>query len=48
MLTFRPETGNLSLNLKVTQDLFQSLGGKLVVKPNQSKGETMTIFLPMQ
>lgn len=48
MLTFRPETGNLSLNLKVTQDLFQSLGGKLVVKPNQLQGETMTIFLPMQ
>jgi signal transduction histidine kinase len=48
MLTFRPETGNLSLNLKVTQDLFQSLGGKLVVKPNQRQGETMTIFLPMQ
>jgi signal transduction histidine kinase len=47
MLTFRPETGNLSLNLQVTKDLFQSLGGKLVVKPNQQQGETMTIFLPM-
>jgi signal transduction histidine kinase len=47
MLTFRPETGNLSLNLQVTKDLFQILGGKLVVKPNQQQGETMTIFLPM-
>jgi signal transduction histidine kinase len=47
MLTFRPETGNLSLNLQVTKDLFQSLGGKLVVKHNQQQGETMTIFLPM-
>jgi signal transduction histidine kinase len=47
MLTFRPETGNLSLNLQVTKNLFQMLGGKLVVKPNQQQGETMTIFLPM-
>jgi signal transduction histidine kinase len=47
MLTFRPETGNLSLNLQVTKDLFQILGGKLVVKPNQQQGETITIFLPM-
>jgi signal transduction histidine kinase len=47
MLTFRPETGNLSLNLQVTKDLFQILGGKLVVKSNQQQGETMTIFLPM-
>jgi signal transduction histidine kinase len=47
MLTFRPETGNLSLSLQVTKDLFQMLGGKLVVKPNQQQGETMTIFLPM-
>jgi signal transduction histidine kinase len=47
MLTLRPETGNLSLNLQVTKDLFQILGGKLVVKPNQQQGETMTIFLPM-
>jgi signal transduction histidine kinase len=47
MLTFRPETGNLSLNLQVTKDLFQMLGGKLVVKTNQQQGETMTIFLPM-
>lgn len=46
MLTFRPETGNLSLNLQVTKDLFQILGGKLVVKPNQQQGETITIFLP--
>jgi signal transduction histidine kinase len=35
------------LNLQVTKDLFQILGGKLVVKTNQQQGETMTIFLPM-
>jgi signal transduction histidine kinase len=47
LLTFRPETGNLSLNMQVTKELFQLLGGKMVVKPNQQQGETMTIFLPM-
>jgi signal transduction histidine kinase len=47
LLTFRPETGNLSLNMRVTKELFQLLGGKMVVKPNQQQGETMTIFLPM-
>jgi hypothetical protein len=46
LLTFRPETGNLSLNTQVTKELFQLLGGKMVVKPNQQQGETMTIFLP--
>ncbi len=47
LLSFQPETGNLSLSLKVTKSLFQILGGKLVVKQNHLQGETMTIFLPM-
>ncbi len=47
LLSFQPETGNLSLSLKVTKSLFQMLGGKLVVKQNHLQGETMTIFLPM-
>jgi signal transduction histidine kinase len=47
LLSFQPETGNLSLSLKVTKSLFQILGGKLVVKQNRLQGETMTIFLPM-
>jgi signal transduction histidine kinase len=47
LLSFQPETGNLSLSLKVTKSLFHILGGKLVVKQNHLQGETMTIFLPM-
>ncbi len=47
LLSFQPETGNLSLSLKVTKSLFQILGGKLIVKQNHHQGETMTIFLPM-
>jgi K+-sensing histidine kinase KdpD len=47
LLSFQPETGNLSLSLKVTKSLFQILGGKLIVKQNHLQGETMTIFLPM-
>jgi signal transduction histidine kinase len=47
LLNFQPETGNLSLSLKVTKSLFKILGGKLVVKQNQLQGEAMTIFLPM-
>ncbi|MGD1716823.1 sensor histidine kinase [Dapis sp. BLCC M172] len=48
LLMFQPETGSLSLNLKVTKNLFQAIGGKLVVRHRPTKGEIMTIFLPVQ
>ena len=47
VLMFQPETGNLSLNLDVTKNLFQSLGGKFIVRHTPTKGEVLTIFLPM-
>lgn len=48
MLTFQPETGILSLNLAVTKNLFQALGGKLIVKERPQHGEVMTVFLPLE
>ena len=48
LLMFQPETGSLSLNLKVTKNLFQAMGGKLVIRQRPTKGEIMTIFLPLQ
>jgi signal transduction histidine kinase len=47
LLTFQPETGNLSLNLNVNKNLFQLLGGKLIVRQTPQKGEVLTIFLPL-
>jgi signal transduction histidine kinase len=47
LLTFQPETGNLSLNLNVTKNLFQLLGGKLIVRQSPEQGEVLTIFLPL-
>jgi len=47
MLMFQPETGNLSLNLDVTKNLFQALGGKLTVRRHPHQGEVLTIFLPL-
>ncbi len=47
LLMFQPETGNLSLNISVTKNLFQALGGKLIVRQRPQKGEVMTIFLPL-
>lgn len=47
LLTFQPETGNLSLNMNVTKNLFQILGGKLTVRQNPQQGEVLTIFLPL-
>ncbi len=47
MLVFQPETGNLSLNLAVTKNLFQALGGKLKVQQDSHQGEVLTIFLPL-
>ncbi|MGB0564646.1 MAG: sensor histidine kinase [Spirulinaceae cyanobacterium] len=47
LLMFQPETGSLSLNLDVTKNLFQSLGGKLTVRQRSPQGEELTIFLPL-
>ncbi len=47
LLMVQPETGNLSLNLSATKNLFQALGGKLIVKQRPKQGEVMTIFLPL-
>ncbi len=47
LLTFQPETGNLSLNMNVTKNLFQLLGGKLIVRQHPQQGEVLTIFLPL-
>jgi hypothetical protein len=48
LLMFQPETGNLSLNLDVTKNLFQALGGKLTVRNRADYGEVVTIFLPLE
>jgi signal transduction histidine kinase len=48
LLMFQPETGNLSLNLSVTKNLFQALGGKLVVRNRPHQGEELTIFFPLE
>lgn len=48
VLMVQPETGSLSLNINVTKNLFQALGGKLVVRQRPQQGKVMTIFLPVQ
>ncbi|NEP62108.1 MAG: HAMP domain-containing histidine kinase [Symploca sp. SIO2G7] len=48
LLMFQPETGSLSLNLDVTKNLFQALGGKLIVRQRPQEREVMTIFLPLE
>lgn len=48
LLMFQPETGNLSLNLAVTKNLFEALGGKLIVRQRPQEGEVLTIFLPLE
>jgi len=47
LLMFQPETGNLSLNLAVTKNLFHALGGKLIVRQRPHQGEVLTMFLPL-
>ncbi len=47
LLMFQPETGNLSLSMAVTKNLFQALGGKLIVREHPQEGEVLTIFLPL-
>ncbi|MEM6500683.1 MAG: HAMP domain-containing sensor histidine kinase [Cyanobacteria bacterium P01_C01_bin.89] len=47
LLAFQPETGSVSLNLDVTKNLFQSIGGKLTVRHSPQHGDVVTIFLPV-
>ena len=48
VLMFQPETGSLSLNLSVTKNLFQAIGGKLIVRQRPERGEVFTLFLPLE
>lgn len=48
LLTFQPETGSISLNLAVTKNIFQALGGKLTVRSRPQNGDVVTIFLPLE
>lgn len=48
VLMFQPETGSLSLNLAVTKNLFQAMGGKLIVRQRPQQGEVMTVYLPLE
>jgi K+-sensing histidine kinase KdpD len=48
VLMFQPETGNLSLNLSVTKNLFEAIGGKLLIRQRPKQGNVMTIFLPIR
>ncbi len=47
ILMFQPETGCLSLNLNVTKNMFQALGGKLTIRQKDGHNEVLTIFLPL-
>ncbi|MGF1566967.1 MAG: sensor histidine kinase [Nodosilinea sp.] len=48
LLIFQPETGGVSLNLNATKNLFQALGGKLIVRQRPQAGEVLTVFLPLE
>lgn len=48
LLMFQPETGSLCLNHSVTKNIFQALGGKLIVRQKPQQGEVLTIFLPLE
>ncbi|PSB02450.1 sensor histidine kinase [Merismopedia glauca] len=48
LLIFQPETGSISLNLNVTKNLCQILGGKLIFRDRPATGEELTIFLPLE
>ncbi|MBC6421582.1 MAG: HAMP domain-containing histidine kinase [Hormoscilla sp. SP12CHS1] len=47
LLMFQPETGNLSLNISATKNLFQAIGGKLIVRQRPQQDWELTIFLPL-
>ncbi|NJM58652.1 MAG: hypothetical protein HC857_16305, partial [Synechococcales cyanobacterium RU_4_20] len=44
LLSFQPATGSLSLNLAMTKNIFQALGGKLLIKERPQQGEVVTVF----
>ncbi len=48
LLTFVPETGTISLNFAATKHLFQTIGGKLIVRQRPQHGEVLTIYLPLE
>lgn len=48
LLVFQPETGTISLNIAATKHLFQSIGGKLIVRQSPKYGEVLTIFFPLE
>ena len=47
LLMLQPETGNLSLSLPATKQIFNFLGGKLTVRQSPPCGEVLTMFLPL-
>lgn len=47
LLLFQPDTGSLSLSYDVTKNIFNALGGKLIIKQKPDKGEILTVFLPL-
>jgi signal transduction histidine kinase len=47
LLLFQPDTGSLCLSTDVAKNIFQALGGKLVIKQKPDKGEILTVFLPL-
>lgn len=48
LLMFQPETGTISLNISATKNLFQTIGGKLIVRQRPQNAEVLTIFLPLE
>ena len=47
LLMLQPETGNLSLSLPATKEIFNFLGGILTVRQSPPRGEILTMFLPL-
>ena len=47
LLMLQPETGNLSLSLPATKQIFNFLGGKLTVRQSSPRGEILTMYLPL-
>ena len=47
LLSVVPETGGVSLNLDVTTNLFELLGGKLILRQRPEQGDVLTAFLPL-
>lgn len=47
LLSVVPETGGVSLNLDVTKNLFEFLGGKLILRQRPEQGDVLTAFLPL-